>query len=199
MRSPEFEENNAFTQPTVLNERAQLSSQCCCVSFFFFFFLFWFSFSFLPHLWHLLFPPSLLAEDLSSLLREKPSDGSHSVTQPPFPICKLTFLVAYLHLFLLLSWSKISFVLCLSFNLPHSVWALLSSPLPCLFPGQPYSHAKFLNFMPSSDLLLLGYISNCWLNILTHLPHGFLKFSMSEANISISVWKIFFHFPHCAE
>lgn len=35
-RSPEFEENNAFTQPTVLNERAQLSSQRCCVSFFLF-------------------------------------------------------------------------------------------------------------------------------------------------------------------
>lgn len=203
MRSPEFAENNAFTQSTVLNERAQLSSQCCCVSFFFFSFFFG-PFSFLPRFWHLLLPPSPLAEDLSSFLLEKQTIRWGPFCSPTSLSHLQTDLSYYLSSSLsLLSWSKIMFLsdLCWSFQITWlCVGSPLTPPLPCLFPGQFHPHTKFLNCIPSSDLPL-GYISKCWLNTPTHIPHGFLRFSMSKGSIFISLWKVcsFLCLPHCAE
>lgn len=163
-----------------------------------FFFFFWSSVSFLPLFRYLL---SLLAEDLNSALRET----SHRMGALLVPFLLLLsanspFLPAYPHLFSI-SQSKSTFlsVLRWSFNSIGCVWA---SPPPTntyLFPGQPQPHAAFLNCMPSSALLPLR--SNCGLNMLTYIPHGFLKFSMSKAGIFISLWKIcsFLCFPHGAE
>lgn len=108
MRSPEFEENNALTQSTILNERAQfiLSAAalvcelfCFCFVLCFAFFCFRSSVSVLPHYWYLLSPPSLLAEDFNSFsLKNIPLDGSSFVSHPP-PICRLPFFTACPHLF----------------------------------------------------------------------------------------------------